>query len=202
MTSTFRASDLKSSTVDTRWKNEKWTWTPGSLRHVIKVLGGQRVAIEADNMTGWTIVGATLGHAYGDRVDIHTEDSKTMSNPSGLTRYFMPKIGVIIGLEKGSKYDAIESERREHELARLLFAADFPVLPEGKLEVRSTARGAVVSHTPKVFSTGRYQYREYSLDQIQAASPCDHCVVLGLEYDNLHEKHCPVYAAWHAKPAK
>jgi hypothetical protein len=199
MSSTFRAQDLQSSTVDTRWKKEKWTWTPGSLRHVIKALAGQQVAIELDNMTGWTLVGATLTSAYGDRLDVVTEAAKNPGNPTGVVQYFIPKVGVIVGLGDCSRYGAIESERREHELARQLFDAEFPDRREGKTDIRSTADGVSVSYRPTTYRSASCQSRTYSLAQIQQASPCDTCVTLTLDYDNLHEQTCPVYLAHHAE---
>lgn len=197
MSSTFRAQDLKSSIADSHRSTDRSMWSVGSIRHVIKALNGQPVAVELDRQTGWTLVGAVLTEAYDNRLSVCTEETKTAQNPTGLTRYFLPKVGVIIGLKSSSKYDAIGFERTEHELARKLFLADFPDLPEGKLETRSNARGVVVSHQPASYSEGRYQHRDYSLAQLQEASPCDHCMTLAPEYENLHEKTCPVYIRNH-----
>jgi hypothetical protein len=193
MSSTFRAQDLQSSIAGSSRSTTKTMWSVGSIRHVIKALNGQPVAVELDNQTGWTLVGAVLTEAYDNRLSVCTEDAKTSQNPTGLTRYFLPKVGVIVGLGNSSKYDAISFERTEHELARKLFLADFPDLPQGKLETRSTARGVVVSHQPTSYTEGRYQHRDYSLAQLQEASPCEHCLTLAPEYENLHEKTCPVY---------
>jgi thiol-disulfide isomerase/thioredoxin len=193
MSSTFRAQDLKSSIADSTRSADRSMWSVGSIRHVIKALNGQPVAVELDRQTGWTLVGAVLTEAYDNRLGVCTEASKTTQNPMGLTRYFLPKVGVIIGLGDSSKYTAITFERTEHELARKLFLAEFTDLPQGEMDIRSTARGVVVSHNPTKFSEGKYQWGDYSLAQLQEASPCEHCLTLAPEYENLHEKSCPVY---------
>lgn len=195
MSSTFRAQDFNSSIADSSRSKDKGMWSAGSIRHVIKALGGQPVAIEVDRQTGYTLVNAVLTEAYDNRLGVCTKACKTSQNPTGLTRYYLPNVGIVVSLGDASKYAAKEFERTEHELARQLFLAEFTDLPEGKLEMRSTARGVVVSHQPHSFRAGRYQHREYSLAQLQAASPCEHCMTLAPQYANLHEKGCPVYLA-------
>jgi hypothetical protein len=186
------------------------SWNAGGLRHVVKVLNGRMVAIELDTMTGYTQVGVKLAfvmdrHSGGEGIAVADPTRATSTNPHGMTVFAVRKVGVIIPLESGfgsDKYAAIDSERREREIARKLFADEMGELPAGTSEQTSHMHHVTASHRPTSFDAGKYQYRRYSLVRIQEASLCGSCLV---DHDGQqHEYHCPVFAEWLASrtPAK
>lgn len=101
------------------------TWTPGKLRHVIAALDGAPVAIVTDQMTGSTLLGATLDSIM-PTPGFHGYDLVTASHYNGKTyrtRRFMPGIGpVIVPLDpdngaRGAKWRALDSYREEKRAA-------------------------------------------------------------------------------------
>lgn len=177
----------------------KHSWNAGGLRHVVKVLQGRPVAIELDTMTGYTQVNVTLldvrpRYSGGEGLAVANPACAHPQNPQGITVFDVRKVGVIIPLVPGfgsDKYAAIDSERREHGIARELFRAEVGNLTGGAYEQDSGMYSVTASHRPSTLCDGRYQYRKFTLAEIQTASLCDTCL---LERETQqHEKHCPVF---------
>lgn len=177
----------------------KHSWNAGGLRHVVKVLQGRPVAIELDTMTGYTQVNVTLVDVRsrmsgGEGLAVADPATASAQNPRGITVFPVRKVGVIIPLVGGfgsDKYAAIDSERREHGIARELFYAETGKLSNGAYEQTSGMYSVTASHRPSTFRDGSYQYRKFTLDQIQAASLCGKCL---LEREaQQHEQHCPTF---------
>jgi len=178
-------------------------WNDGPLRHVVEALAGTPVVIVADNMTGFTLVGAVLVDVRGRGLNGHgvaisTESCKTPQNPQGITVYNVRKIGIIIPMQDtthGIRELAIGSERRELELARQIYTASLPEeRAAGRVEVTCFVNEVHAGYTLDSYADRRPKpgWARISLEQIKAASLCDTC--LKTRETESHQSTCAQFA--------
>lgn len=198
------AKDFRSNLHDKRFGGGKHYWNAGGLRHVVKALAGAPVVIELDNMTGYVQVGVTLldvrgRFSGGQGVAVADAQCVTPQNPQGITVFSDRKVGVIIPMDGGNaKWDALESERREHAIALRLFQARFEGTPvDGNWDMTSFTSEVHVSYEPGSFRRGngefdRFTWKSYGLAEIQDASLCNGCLI---DHEGQrHERTCTVQA--------
>lgn len=202
--SAIYAKDFSSNLHDKRFGDVKHYWNAGGLRHVIKALAGAPVVIELDNQTGYVQMGVTLvdvrgRFSGGDGIAVANAQCVTPQNPQGITVFSDRAVGVIIPMDGGNaKWDALESERREHAIALTLFQSRFEGSPtDGKWEMNSFVSEVHVSYSPGKFRRGngefdRFTWQRYTLAQIQDASLCDGCLIA--YKGQRHEKTCTAQA--------
>lgn len=193
--------DFESNLHDARTGRTTHHWNCGPMRHVVEALAGTPVVIVVDRMTGFTLVGAVLvdvrGRYYsnGMGVAISTECGKTAQNPQGITVYDLRSIGAIIPLQDsthGLRTAAMQSERRELDLAREIYTASLPDdRPAGHVKVSSFNHEVHASYRTQSLRERGPSWARISRDKIKAASLCDTC--LKSRETESHEYHCPTF---------
>lgn len=175
-------------------------WNDGPLRHVVKALAGTPCIIVADNMTGFTLLGAVLVDVRGRGINGHgvaisTESCKHPQNPQGITVYDVRKIGIIIPMQDtthGIDSLAMQSERRELELARRVYESRIPAdRPAGHADAQCFSGEVHVSWETDNFMDRGPSWARISLQDIQAASLCDTC--LKTRETEMHQYSCPTF---------
>lgn len=174
-------------------------WNAGPMRHVVAALAGTPVVIVTDRRTGFTLLGAVLidvrgRYSGGQGVAISTESCKTSDNPQGITVYDVRKIGIIVPLQDtthGIRSLAMQSERRELELARRIYAESLP-------ENRPAGRVEVTAHMHEVHAGYRRDsyadrgptpnWMRITLGKIQESSLCANC--LKTSDSEMHQYDC------------
>lgn len=176
-------------------------WNDGPLRHVVKALAGTPCVIVADNRTGFTLLGAVLVDVRGRGINGHgvavsTETCKTPQNPQGITVYDVRNIGIIIPMQDtthGIREYAIQSERRELDLARKVYEERIPAeRPAGHTEVSCFTHEVHASwKTDTYLAPGRPDWARISLEDIRKASLCDSC--LKTRETEMHQPTCAAF---------
>lgn len=177
-------------------------WNDGPLRHVVKALAGTPVVIVADNMTGFTLVGAVLVDVRGRGINGHgvaisTECSKHPQNPQGITVYDVRNIGIIIPMQDtthGIKDLAVQSERRELELARKVYESRIPAdRPAGHADAQCFTHEVHVSWETNSMRDRGPSWARITLEDVRAASLCSTCMKTSAT--EMHQYDCPTFEA-------
>lgn len=199
--SVIDAKDFKSNLHPSKHNHlRKSYWNDGPLRHVVKALAGTPCIIVVDNMTEFTLIGAVLIDVRGRGINgygvaVSTESCKTSQNPQGITVYDVRNIGIIIPMQNtthGVRQLAMQSERRELELARKVYESRIPSeRPAGHTEVTCFMNEVHASWKTETFLDRGPGWERISLKDIQAASLCDTC--LKTNEREMHQYSCPTF---------
>lgn len=174
-------------------------WNAGPLRHVVAALAGTPVIIVAERRTGFTLMGAVLVDVRGrgmtgHGVAISTESCKTSQNPQGITVYDVRQIGIIIPLQDtthGVGHLAVQSERRELELARRIYVDSLPQdRPAGSVEVTSHSNEVHAGYRRDSYADRgpTPNWMRITLRQVQEQSLCTDC--LKTRDTEMHQYNC------------